>query len=137
MREIGERQEQLLGVGVLRLAVQGRRVVLLGNDAAVHDDNAVADLRDDTEVVGDEDDPHPEVAGDPADELEDLGLNHDIEGGRRLVRHDDVRVAGQGQRDHRSLAHAARVGVRVLARTPGRDADTLEKLPRALIGLGL
>ena len=48
------------------------------------------------------------------DQLQDLGLDRDVEGGRRLVGDEQLRVAGQGHRDHDPLAHAARQLVGVL-----------------------
>ena len=47
------------------------------------------------------------------EQLEDLGLDHHVERGRGLVADDDRRIAGEGHRDHRPLAHAARQLVRV------------------------
>ena len=81
--------------------------------------HAVADLGHHAQVVGDDDHRHPEVAREPGQQLQDLGLDHHVERGGRLVGDDHVGVAGQRQRDHRALAHAARVGVRVLARRAG------------------
>ena len=114
-------------------------VVLLGHAAAVHHDHAIADLGDDPEVVGDEDDAHPEVAGDAAQQLEDLGLDHHVERGRRLVGDDHVGVAGQRQGDHRALPHAAGVGVRILASPaagrcpPARGARRLGRASALLV----
>ena len=118
--------------GMLRVAEERGRVVLLGHDAAVHDHDAVAHLCHDAEVMGDEDDRHPEVPRDAAEQLQDLRLDHHVEGGRRLVGDDDVRVAGERERDHGALPHAAGVGVRILARPPAANADPFEQLGRAL-----
>ena len=85
--------------------------------AAVHDQHAVAALAHHAQVVGDHDGAHPELARQPGQQLQDLGLDHHVQGGGRLVGHDHVRLAGQGQRDHGPLAHAAREGVRVLVRS--------------------
>ncbi len=56
------------------------------------------------------------------EELQDLGLDHHVEGRRRLVADDDRRVAGEGHRDHRPLAHAARQLVGIGAAALARDA---------------
>ena len=85
---------------------------LLGDPAGVHDQHPVARLGDDRQVVGDEDQRQAELVAEALEQLEDLGLDHDVEGGRRLVADDDRRVAGEGHRDHRPLAHAARQLVR-------------------------
>ncbi len=41
------------------------------------------------------------------EQREDLGLGGDVEGGRRLVRDQDPRIAGQGRSDRDPLPHAA------------------------------
>ena len=73
---------------------------------------------------------------DLADELEDLGLDRDVEGRRRLVGDEQLRVARQRHRDHDPLAHAARHLVRVLL-DPAfgvGDPDRLERLDRLVPG---
>ena len=41
------------------------------------------------------------------EQLQHLRLNRDVERGRRLVRDEDARTAGERRGDHRALAHAA------------------------------
>ena len=55
----------------------------------------------------------PSSCAEVLEQLEDLGLDHDVERGRRLVADDDRRIAGEGHRDHRPLAHPARQLVRI------------------------
>ena len=47
-----------------------------------------------------------------AHQVEDLGLDRDVEGGRRLVGDEQLGLAGEGHRDHHALGHAARHLVR-------------------------
>ena len=77
----------------------------------------------------------PELVAESLEQLEDLRLDHDVEGGRRLVADDHGRVAGEGHRDHRSLAHAARQLVRVRRAAALRDPDELEQLVGPLAGV--
>ena len=42
-----------------------------------------------------------------AHDLEDLGLDRDVERGRRLVGDEQVRIGREGHGDHDALAHAA------------------------------
>ena len=49
------------------------------------------------------------------EELEDLGLDRHVEGGRRLVGDEQLGLAGERHGDHDPLAHAARELVGVLA----------------------
>ena len=74
---------------------------------------------------------------DRLQELQDLGLDRDVERGRRLVGDQQLRLAGEGHRDHHALAHAARHLVRVLLDPAlrARDADQLERLDRPVPGL--
>ena len=55
------------------------------------------------------------------DQVEDLGLDGDVERGGRLVGDQQLRVAGQRHRDHRALPHAAGELVRVVV-DPDRRA---------------
>ena len=56
----------------------------------------------------------PEPLAQLAQEVEDAGLDRHVERGRRLVRDQDARVAGERHRDHHALPHPARELVRVL-----------------------
>ncbi len=109
------RVEQALGVGVAREREQRVDRRLLHDLARVHHDDAVADLRDDAEVMRDEQHGHPEVALQLAEQLEDLGLDRDVERGGGLVGDQQLRLVRQRHRDHRPLAHATRERVRVVA----------------------
>ncbi len=79
----------------------------------------------------------PSLARSSSRRLEDLRLDHDVEGGRRLVADDDGRVAREGHRDHRPLAHPAGQLVRVGAAALLRDADELEELAGPLASAAL
>ena len=57
------------------------------------------------------------------EQLEHLNLDRHVERGRRLVAEDQLRLAGQGDRDHDPLAHAAGELVRVGARAARRVGD--------------
>ena len=65
--------------------------------------------------------------------VEDLRLDRDVEGGRRLVGDDQIGLVQQRDRDRDALAHAAGELVRVGAQPlVGRgDADAGERVPRA------
>src|SRR6185312_11034284 len=71
--------------------------------------------------------------------VEDLGLDGDVEGGRRLVGDDQVRFARDGAGDQDALRHAAGQLVRVGREGPLGigDADLPEQLQRPGPGLGL
>ena len=80
----------------------------------VHDGHPVGDVGHHPEVVGDED--HRQVIFDPQvfEQLQDLGLDGDVQGGGGLVADQDLGVAGHRDGDDHPLAHPARKLVRVL-----------------------
>ena len=80
----------------------------------------VGHFGDDAEIVGDEDERRSEPLLQVRDQAEDLRLDGDVERRRRLVGDEDPRLAGERQRDHRPLAHAAGQLVRILLCAPLR-----------------
>ena len=68
-----------------------------------------------------------------AQQVEDLRLDRDVERRRRLVGDDERRLAGERDRDHHALAHAAGQLMRVVARAPRGvgNAHRVEQLDRA------
>ena len=110
-----------------------RKRALLHDLAGIHHRDAVADLDGDPDVVGDEDDGHAELALQLAQQQQDLDLHGGIERGGRLVRQQDLGPAGERQRDHRALAHAAGHLVRIGIEPAfcGGNAHDLEHFQRA------
>ena len=109
--------------------VDGR---LLGLSPGVHHEDAVRDVRDDAEVVCDQDDRSAETLPDVAHQIEDPRLDGHVECGRRLVRHEHLRIARERDRDHHALAHAAGELMWILVEAPfgRRDAHDVQKLDR-------
>ena len=102
--------------------------------AGIDHADAVAHLRDDTEVVGDQYDGCSALALlQAAQQLEDLGLHRDVEGGGRLVGDDELGVQDQRAGDDDALLHAAAELVRIAAVAAARlrYADLLEHLDHA------
>ena len=109
---------QRLGVGMLRVVedVVDRRA--LHHAPEVHHHHLVRHLRDHPHVVGDQHDRHAVLTLQLADQVQDLRLGGDVEGGGGLVGDQQAGAAGQGDGDHGALAQAAgqleRVGVDAL-----------------------
>ena len=77
----------------------------------------------------DEDDRGPGAFLELVHQVEDLGLDGDVEGGGRLVRDEKARVAGHRHRDHHPLAEPAGKLERVLPRAPrAQDYDAATAL---------
>jgi hypothetical protein len=130
----GQRVQQRGGVGVVRVGEQRHDVVGLHLAAGVLHDDAVGVLGDEAQVVGDQHQRHAAFALEREQQVEDLGLDGDVERGGGLVGDQQLGLAGQRHRDHHALAHAARELVRErggAARGVG-DADLFEQFQRAL-----
>ena len=72
-------------------------------------------------------------------EGEDLGLDRDVESGRRLVRDEELRTGAKGHRDQDPLPHAAGqlVGILAKALLRGGDADLFQDVEGSLPDLCL
>ena len=68
---------------------QRRDVGLLDDLALVHDGDPVGEVGDHAHVVRDQHDRGAELVAAAAQQVEDLGLHGDVEGGGRLVGDDD------------------------------------------------
>ena len=118
---------------MLRIGEQVVDIGALDDLAGIHHQHLVGDLGDDAEIVGDDQDRHAEPLLQVAQQVEDLGLDGDVERRRRLVGDQQRRLAGQRHGDHHALAHAARHVVRIVVDAlRGRgDPHQLEHLDRA------
>jgi hypothetical protein len=109
---------------------------VLDDLARIHHDDPVGDGRDDAEVVADEEHRQAVVADLRLQEPQDLGLDGDIEGRRRLIGDEELRAAADGRRGHDPLGHSAGQLMRVRARpTPGlRDPHVGQQVDAAVPG---
>ena len=109
----------------------------LHEHAGVHHVHALAHAGDDAEVVRDHDQRRVALGDEGLQDLEDLRLDRHVESGRRLVGDQQLRLAREGDRNHRPLPHPARELVRIVleALLRARDPDLVEQLGRALVGL--
>ena len=105
--------------------------------AEIHHRHAVADVLHHGEVVGDEQVGEAELALQVLQQVDDLRLDRDVEGGDRLVAHDQVGIDRERPGDADPLALAARELVRIAPRMLGQQADDGQKLAGALLALGL
>ena len=109
----GDAGEEGLGVGVFGGGEDFVDGALLDDFTTEHDEDAIGDILDDAEVVGDEDEAHAEAAPEFGEEFHDLLLDGDVEGGGGFVGDEELGAATEGHGDHDALLHAAGELVRV------------------------
>ena len=90
--DLRHRVEQAFRVRVVRAREQVADRRFLDDLAAVHHDDARRRLRDDAQVVRDEQNRRAELLLQVAQQLENLRLDGDVERGRRLVGDDERRI---------------------------------------------
>ena len=81
---------------------------------AIHHRDAIGRLGNHAEVVRDQQQRQVELALHLAQQLEDLRLHRHVQRGRRLVGDDERRPAGERDRHHHALPHAAGQLVRIV-----------------------
>jgi hypothetical protein len=84
----------------------GRHRTVLHHLAGIEHGHAVRHLGDHTQVVGDHQHRRAQLALEPLDQLQNLGLDGDVQGRGGLVGDDQAGPAGEGHGDHGPLAHA-------------------------------
>ena len=93
-------------------------------------------LRTTLEVVADEEIGQAELGAQVHQQVDDLGLDRDVEGRDRLVADHEVGLQGQGAGDADALALAAAHLVRIAAGEAGRQAAERQQLAQAAVDLG-
>jgi hypothetical protein len=105
----------------------------LDNASGIHHRNALGRLGNHAHVVRDQHHRRAARLREALEQRDDLGLDRHVERGGGLIGDDQLRLGGDGERDHDALAHAARELVRVVreARLRARDAHLGQELHRA------
>ena len=99
--------QQLAGIGRCRTREDAADGAGFHQFAVPHDGDAIGHLGDDAHVVGDQEQAGPDLPGQLAHQLEDLGLHRHVQGRRRLVGDQEFRFERHRHGDHHALAHAA------------------------------
>src|SRR5688572_15117185 len=135
----GDGGQQRPGVRVARTIEQRIAVGDLDDAAEIHHRYPLADVPDDAEVVPDEEIGEAELVAQLLEQPDDLRLDRDVEGGDRLVAHDEVRPEGKRARDADALAlaaaHLMRIAVYRTRRKPA-DRQQFAHLPQARGAVG-
>ncbi len=101
---------------------------LLHQLTQVHHADVVGDVLDHAEVMGDENIGQPALLLQILHEIEDLRLDGHIQGGDRLVAHDEPGVEGQRPGDADALAAASVQLVGIYVRHPLRQTNRVHEL---------
>ena len=109
------RAQQALGIGMSGRVENVGLGAELDQVAGVHDGDAVGDVRNDGEIVRDEEHRQSEFVAEVVEQVEDLLLNGDIERGGGLVGNEQLRAVDDGHGDHDALAHASGELMRITA----------------------
>ena len=117
-----------MGVRMERRRVHDLAWGQLHDVAQVHDRDAMRDLPNDGEIVCDEQVGDPELLLEIAQEVEDLGLDRDVERRHGLVADDELGPQGDGPGDPDALALAAGELVRISVVVLRVEADPLHQL---------
>ena len=98
----------------------------------IHHRDGVRRFGDDGQIVRNQQNAQAGVGLDFLEQVQDLRLDGDVEGGGRLVGDQQPRIAAQGHGDHDPLPHAAGHLVRILVEPLGRlgDVDPGQHLDR-------
>ena len=95
--------------------------------AVFHDDDVVAELTRERQVVGDQYERHGVLVTQACQQRQDVALRRDVQGRRRFVSDEDARLRIERRRDGDALAHSARQFVGVRASNPGVESDVRQK----------
>jgi len=100
---------------------------MLDDLAVLHDGYSAGDLRNDGEIVGDEEDGEIVGAAKIVEEGDDLGLHGDVESGGWLVCDEEAGTVddGHGDEDALALASGELVGIVVVAVFRIGDGDLM------------
>ena len=113
--ECGNRAQQALRVGMTGGVKNIRLRAELDQAAGVHDRDAIGYVRDDGEIVRDEEHRQSEFMAEVVEQVEDLLLDSDVERGGGFVGDEQLRAVDNGHGDHDALAHASGELVRITA----------------------
>jgi hypothetical protein len=123
----GDRRDQRLGVRVEWLFEDRVGVGGLDDAAQVHDGDAIRDVANHGQVVGDEEIGQTESGLQVRQQVHDLGLDRDVESGDGFVEHDEVGVDRQRPGDVDALALPTGELVWESLRPRGVQADQLHQ----------
>ena len=131
----GDRGKQRLRVRMEGVFVELLAIRDLDDFSQVHHRYPIADMTHHREIVRDEEISEGKAFLQLLQEVDDLRLNGDIQGGYRLIANDELGLEGQGAGDAHPLSLAAAHLVGIAAGHKGIQTDHLEKLVHSILTL--
>ena len=127
------------GIGVFWRAQNLTCLTRLHHLAVAHDRDAVSDLCDHADVVGDQHKGDLAAVCEVPDQIKHLVLNGDVKCCGRLVRDDQFGIGAKREGDHDTLAHAAEelVRIRLDPLLCVLDPNLFEQIDGAFVGVGI
>jgi len=129
------RTQQYPRVGMPRCLEQSIRRRQFDDAAEIHHGNAACDMVDDAKIVADEDQRQTKLALQLRKQVQNLGLDRDVERTGRLIAYHDARLEHQRPGDRDPLTLAARQFGRITVADRDGQADPLQYLGNR-VGLG-
>ncbi len=105
--QMGERLEQLSGIWMLGIGEDFGCAASLDDRARVHNQDAVAQVGYDADIMGNEDQTHMELALEVFEQKQDLGLDGGVEGARRFVGDQEAGVGCERDANQDPLAQSS------------------------------
>ena len=127
----GHRAEEFLRIRVLRFVKDFFCFSVFDDFAGIHDRNVVGDVAHHGEIVRDEDHGEVQLVAQLEEQIEDLGLNGNVERGYGLVSDNEFRFRGQGARDGDPLALSAGKFVRIFSHVTGVQSHRFHEFGHA------
>ena len=117
---------------MVRLAIERLPVRNLDHLAQIHNGNAIGDVLHDGQVVGDKQIRRTKLVLKFLEQVQNLGLNGNIQSGNGLVADDQLGLQSEGAGDADTLTLTAREFVRIAVDVLGVQTDDVQQLADAL-----
>src|SRR6266478_5992133 len=130
-----DRRQQRFSIGVQRRGIKLAGGRGLDDATEIHDRNALADMLDDRQIMGNKEISETEFLLQVLQQIDDLGLDRHIQCRYRFIADDQFRLDGERARDTDALALTAGKLVRIASHMIRLQADGLEQVHHTLFKL--
>jgi hypothetical protein len=132
-RQTGNRSEQRLGIRVSGMMQYGLRRPGFHDFTKIHHGDIVTEMADQRDVMRDHQIAESAITLQRQEQIDDLSLHGDVEGGCRFIEHHQIRTGTQGSRNSDALALTAGKFMRQTIQMLGSQTNGQGKLVRPFI----